>query len=53
MCAINLETNRKFVSSHFGQPLVVRIHGNLYIFLVVTSLDNIVTTQQYSVVIWY
>ena len=34
----------------FGTPIVVRIHGNL---IVVTSLEYIVTTQQYSVVTWY
>ena len=37
----------------FGTPIVVRIHGNLYIFIVVSSLTCIVTIQQYSVVTWY
>ena len=41
------------MASVFGTPLVVRIHGNLYLFIVVTSLEYIVTTQQYSVVTWY
>ena len=32
---------------------MVRIHGNLYLFIVVSSLECIVTTQEYSVVTWY
>ena len=32
---------------------MVRVHGNLYLLLVVTSVDNIVTTQKYSLVTWY
>ena len=38
---IHLETSRQFVASIFGIPLMVRIHGNLYLFLVVTSLEYI------------
>ena len=32
---------------------VVRIHGNLYLFIVVSSLECIVTIQEYSVVTWH
>ena len=53
ICEIHLETSRQFVASVFGTPLVLRIHGNLYLFNVVTSLEYIVTTQQYCVVTWY
>ena len=41
------------MASVFGTPIVVRIDGNLYFFIVVSSLECIVTTQQYSVVTWY
>ena len=34
---IYLETSCQFVASAFGTPPVVRIHGNLYLFIVVTS----------------
>ena len=53
MCQIHLETRRQFLNSVFGTPIVVRIHGILYLFIVVCSLECIVTTQQYSVVTWY
>ena len=53
ICEIHLETSRQFVASVFGTPLVLRIHGNLYLFIVVSSLEYIVTTQQYCVVTWY
>ena len=52
MYAINLETSRKFVVSVFGTPLVVKILGNIYPVIVVTSLVIIVTTQQYALVTW-
>ena len=41
------------MASVFGPPIVVRIHGNIYLFIVVKSLECIITTQQYSVVTWY
>ena len=41
------------MASVFSTQIVVRIHGNLYLFIVVNSLECIVTTQQYSVVTWY
>ena len=53
MCEIHLEKSHQFVASVFGTPIGVRIHGNLYLFSVVTSPKNIVTSQQYSVVTWY
>ena len=53
ICEIHLESSRQFVASVFDTPIVVRIYGNLYIFIVVISIECIVTTQQYSVVTWY
>ena len=37
---------------HFSTELVVRIHGNINLFLVVTCLDYIVTTQN-NLVTWF
>ena len=53
MYAISLDISRPFVASVFCTPLAIRTHGNLYLFLIVTSLDNMEATQQYSVVTWY
>ena len=41
--AVNLLTILKFVASIFGTPLFIRMHGNPYLFLVVTSLEYIET----------
>ena len=49
----HLESSRQFVASFFGTPIVIRIHANIYLFIVVSSLECIVTTQQYSLVTWY
>ena len=46
MFAFNLEIIHLFVASVFGTPLVIGTHGNLYLFLVVTSLDNMETTEK-------
>ena len=43
ICAIHLKTSHQFVASDFSTTLVIKIHGSLYIFLVVTSLEYIVT----------
>ena len=53
ICKIHLESSRQFVAFNFGTSIVVRIDSNLYLFIVVSSLECIVTTQQYSVVTWY
>ena len=41
------------MASVFGTLPMVRIHGNLYCFLAVTSLVYSNHSQQYSVVIWF
>ena len=42
---IHLETTRQFGASILSTPLGVRMHCNLYLFLVVTSLEYKVTTH--------
>ena len=53
ICAVQLWTSRQFVArvhsnlvlywKYFGTPIVVKIHSNLYLCLIVTSLEYILT----------
>ena len=45
LCESHLETSGQIVVSIYGTTPELRIHRNLYLFLVVTTLEYIITTH--------